>query len=141
MNKVLKSIIIIFELLILTICLVTSAQAALDSKGKDFFITFNANTQAGVGNPQLFISSEKLASGTVSIEGLNFVKSFTVQPNESVKIDIPDPVQRYLTDTVNKLAVRITSDQDVTVYGLNQAYHTTDGFLGLPIDVLGLDHN
>lgn len=115
--------------------------AALDSKGKDFFVTFNNNSAEILGNLQLYISSEEFATGTVSVPGFAFLEDFTVQPNESIRISVPKQAQQHPIDAVADLAVRITADKEVKVYGLNQRRFSTDGFLGLPVDVLGVDYS
>lgn len=116
-----------------------SAHAALDSKGTEFVLSFPKNYSKS-GKRSLFISSEIASSGTVSISGLNYSVPFSVAENSVVRIDLPLGVESMPVNTVSSLAVRVVADNEVTIYGLNQRRASTDAYLGLPIDVLGLEY-
>ena len=116
------------------------AYAGAGSTGKEFFFAFQPNTAAGTANLSLFVTGQQDTQGTVDIVGINFHASFTVQANKVTTVPIPSNAQ-YLTDNaVSKLAVHVVAQNDITIYGLNSVTYTTDGFLALPIDALGLEY-
>lgn len=145
------------------------AQEYPDSKGKDFMFTFLPNFHNDADNlpntPQarehrlyIFIGADAPANGTLT--------TYDQQGQlRSIPFQITDPSQLYVwsdfyapyellgfnqgsdLDYQNNqcefpvpLYVHVTSDVDVTVYALNQAQFTSDAFMVLPTDALGLDH-
>ena len=110
-----------------------------DSKGKDFWLMFDANYNNS-GTLTLFITSDVNTSGTVSIPGISFSAPFTVTANTVTSVVVPTSVSIHVNDVVDDLGIHVTSDAEVTVYGLNQIPFTTDAYLGLPTDVLGTDY-
>lgn len=131
--------------LILTLCtlsllaLQTARAEQPDSRGKDFWLMFNQNYS---GNPDLtlFIAGDTATVGTVEVAGIGFIEAFSVTPGVVTAVPIPSGAQLSVVDSVQDRGVHITSDDEVTVYGLNRIQYTTDAFLGLPTDILGTDH-
>jgi len=114
---------------------------AASSKGREFFLSFQPNLSTGANdNVALFISSEVNASGVVEIPGLSFSQSFETEPFQTLRVDLPSSARNLPANQVSNFGVRVTSNADVTVYGLNQYRFTTDAFLALPIDTLGSDY-
>src|SRR5690554_476349 len=113
--------------------------AAMDSRGTEFMFAFPPN-HSNTGNLSLFLSSEQDAAGTVEIAGLNFVLPFQISANEVMRIPLPSTAQHTAANSIRSLGVRVIANQEVTVYGLNQYQYTTDAFLALPVDVLGLEY-
>ncbi len=109
-----------------------------DSKGTDFWLMFNGN----ISTPTLtlFITSDVNTSGTVSVPGLAFSVPFNVVANSVTPVVIPTAVATHTSNVIDNKGIRVTSLQEVTVYGLNYAPFTTDAYLGLPTDVLGKDY-
>lgn len=125
-----------FAFLLLGLFTGTQALAQnLDSKGTDFWIMFNENTT--VQSFELFITGDVSTSGTVSVPGLGLLIPFTVTANAVTTVSLPATVMVSGSETTINRGVNITANDEVTVYGLNQAPFTTDAFLALPIDVLG----
>lgn len=118
----------------------TGAHAASDSAGTEFFIAFQPNTAAGTSNLSLFITGQQDTQGMVEIPGLNFSQAFTVQANRVTTVNLPSSAQSLGSNSIARLGVRVTAQSDVTVYGLNQRQYTTDAFLSLPSDILGLEY-
>lgn len=114
-------------------------QAAVDSRGTEFMFAFPPNYNNN-GNLSLFISSETDAQGTVDIAGLGFVESFSVVANTVTEITLPRGAQVTSANSVLERGIRIVSDEEISVYGLNQYRATTDAFLVLPVDTLGLEY-
>ena len=113
--------------------------AATDSKGTEHFFAILPN-YTNNPNLSLYITSEEDAQGTVQIAGLNFVKPFTVQANAVIKVDIPLATSNLPNNTKSQLGVKVISDREVTVYGINRIQASTDAFLSLPTDALGLKY-
>ncbi len=117
--------------------LVNVSHAHTDSKGKEFVVAFSKNLMPQ-GNRYVFVSSDKAASGTLSIQGLNHVQQFSLLPGEVKKLSLPIEVEAYGPDTISTKAIRVVANEEITIYGLNQVSRSTDAFLGLPLDTLGL---
>lgn len=113
--------------------------AAVDSRGQEFMFAFPQNYTGG--NLKVFITSEHNVQGTVSIASLNFFKEFNLEPNEITEIALPATAELRVSNKVEKKSVHIVSDQEITVYGLNEQQYTTDAFLALPTDALGLEYH
>ncbi|MCB0431146.1 MAG: HYR domain-containing protein [Flavobacteriales bacterium] len=118
----------------------TLSQAQLpDSKGNDFWLAFPRNYTAN--SPlQLFISSETASSGNVNIPGTGFSTSFTTTPGVTTTVSIPASNQVMTSNGVENKGIHVTSNNEVTIYGLNQISYTTDAYLGMPTDILGTDY-
>ncbi|MGR5422398.1 hypothetical protein [Vibrio sp. PNB22_4_1] len=126
-------------ILVALLLLPISAFAATDSRGKEFVVAFPKNYQSQ-GSRVLHISSQTEATGTVSVPGLSFVESFSLAANEVKKIVLPIQVESMARDAVSQRGIRIVADADVSVYGLSQQRYTTDAYLGLPVDSLGVNY-
>lgn len=145
------------------------AQDVPDSKGKEFIFTFLPNFHNDAENlpnsPQarehmvyIFIGADSAATGTLTTYDQS-------GQQRSIPFQITDPSQLYVWSDFYApyellgfnqgsdlnyqnnqcefpvmLYVQVTSDVDVTVYALNQAQFTSDAFMVLPTDALGLDH-
>ncbi len=118
----------------------TGAQAASDSAGTEFFVAFQPNTAGGVSNLSLFITGQQDTQGVIEIPGLNFSQAFTVQANKVTTVNLLSSAQSLGSNSIARLGVRVTAQNEVTVYGLNQRQYTTDAFLSLPADILGLEY-
>ena len=144
------------------------AQENFDSKGKDFWLTFLPNYHNNKFSSQtkkkfgdslyIFITSETTTIGKIEYtnnKNQNLTHNFTITNPEEVytfKVSFydielvgqndsgnEDPFQDQ-SQTVVKQAFHITSEDDITVYALNQAVTTSDAFLVLPTDVLGKNY-
>ena len=141
-----------------------------DSKGTDFWLTFipNYHNNASIlpENPALqlehqiyiYISSERPTRGSITLRNEQGVE--TVVP-----FSISDPTQMFefrtffmpyelrgwnnhgaidftnmQTEKVAQQSVHIVSDDEVSVYSLNQGDLTSDAFMCLPTDALGDDY-
>src|SRR5207244_3188233 len=115
----------------------------LGNQGTNFWLMFPQAYFDGFGTAiqRLFITSTVNTSGTVSIPsaGFNFTQNFTVQANTVLTVQLPF-VQVYESDMVQAKGIHVTSQQPVTVYGLNQRTATSDAFLGLPVNTLGTEY-
>lgn len=120
-----------------------------NSEGTEFWLCFMKNFRTG-GNDvqnrpaalrlQLFITSSYNAKVNIEIEEISYKTTIEVRANTVVPIQIPARAQLRALETAERLAVHITADTTIAVYGLNSRYQTTDTFLGLPISVLGTEY-
>lgn len=129
---------------------VASAQTiapGMNSEGRDFWLCFMKNFREAGKNDQagrqgglrlqLFVTSNHNATVRIQIEGVEYDQTITVKANTVVNVQIPSSAQLRGVESPERLAVHVTSDSVVGVYGLSSRYQTTDTFLGLPITVLG----
>ena len=117
----------------------TRSFAAADSKGTDFWLTFPGNYSTGT-TLTLFIAGDVATTGNVSIPGLSFSSNFSVTPGAVTSVIIPAGAELFASSTIGNNGIRVTSAQEVTVYGLNRQQFTTDAYLALPADVLGTQY-
>ena len=121
------------------VALTRPANAALpDSKGIDHWLAFPSNY--GAGELSLFITGDTATAGTVAIPGLAFSEPFTVTPGAVTTVTLPSGAQLSASDGVEDLGIHVTSDAEITVYGLNRIQFTTDAYLGLPSDILANEY-
>ena len=139
-----------------------AAQDIPDSKGREFWITFppnwHNNLTAQEDSLYIYIAADEPTRGQIEYfnrAGSRFVEDFV--------IDDPDEVYQFQimfegfelegfnrsgflnnansqNETVAAQRFHITAEDEVTVYGLNMARTTSDAFLALPQDVLGLSY-
>ena len=126
----------------ITLCFFISLniQAALDTRGTDFVFAFGPNFINPSNTVKLFITGEADAEGTVEVAGLNIVEAFSVKANQVTEVILPAAVQVQANNQITDLGVRVTTDHEVTIYGLNSRSSSSDAFTALPNDVLGLEY-
>lgn len=116
--------------------------------GKDFWLCFMRNhTDSPTPdektrlNLELFITSDYNSEVTIEIKGLNFKETVSI-PKGTVRNIKINPLAQITTSEIimEGMAVHVSSDNPVNVYGLNRRKLTTDTFLGLPIDVIGTEY-
>jgi len=117
---------------------VVSAQPGPDNKGTEFMVAFMENFSGG--NLRLFITGDTATSGTVEVPGLSFSTPFTVTPGAVTSVNLPIAAMTSGSDVTSAKGIRVTANDEVVVYGLNQRVASTDAFLGLPVDILGTDY-
>ncbi len=116
------------------------------NKGTDFWLAFQPNDE---GTPTLTLSlaSDVATSGRVTIVSPPFNQAFTTTPGLVTTVAIPSNVVPIgataiaaANHTISNRAIRVTADAPVSVLGLNRQTVSTDGFLGLPANVLGKEY-
>lgn len=117
-----------------------------NSEGTEFWMCFMNNFRDQADNTraraqglklQLFITSSYDAKVTIEIDGIGYKNTIDVRANTVIPIQLPGRAELSQTETPERLAVHITADTAIAVYGLNSRYQTTDTFMGLPITALG----
>jgi hypothetical protein len=139
-----------------------------DSKGKDFWLTFLPNYHVNINSTDprskfgdslyIFIAATEPTSGTITYKD-RFGRVYTQT------VSIPNPKNIFVFRIAHKdfellgqnnsgeegnglddagrvasAAFHVETDQDVTVYALNQAFWSSDAFLILPTDAIGEDY-
>lgn len=126
------------------------APSGMSSEGREFWLCFMKNFREAGKNDQagrqgglrlqLFITSSYDAKVRVQIEGIDYDNTITVKANTVVNMQIPAMAQLRSAETAERLAIHVTSDVDIGVYGLSSRFQTTDTYLGLPVTVLGTEY-
>ncbi|XP_078685483.1 IgGFc-binding protein-like [Branchiostoma floridae x Branchiostoma belcheri] len=113
-----------------------------DNKGKEFMFGFLQNFD---DTPKLEVfvttSSATPVEVTISAPGVNFfhqLDSHDISPVFQI-VDVPAELQLFASEKARK-GISISAESEVIVYGVNKYRATTDGFLALPVDVLGTDY-
>ncbi|MCL2168376.1 MAG: IgGFc-binding protein, partial [Lentimicrobiaceae bacterium] len=146
-------------LLLLTILL--SSIYSLDAQttgGKDFWLTFGKNwlDGTGSGNPNIspvvprirIVSNDFLTEGDIVFTHLPLsspdrVIHFVIPAKEVFEIALNDNQRdaSYLTsEGLSDLSIKITCDNPVSVYALNQCLKSADATNILPVPTLGTDY-
>ncbi|XP_034302509.2 IgGFc-binding protein-like [Magallana gigas] len=119
-----------------------------DNAGKDFIIGFMeaSRTQGRASQIPLkvFITTSNLGIVSVSISAplakdIYSGENITVSKGVVREVTLPKSLRVHGTGRFHK-AVHIISSDEIVVFGINEAHHSTDGFLGIPIDVLGTQY-
>lgn len=120
-----------------------------DNMGKSFVLGFMEASVAQTGNPsklpiKLFITTSSPVSVKVSITAplaktLYRGENITVKRGAVMEVTLPKTL-RNLGAVRSNNAVFIASSDEIAVFGINEAHQSTDGFLGLPVDVLGMQY-
>ncbi|WP_243075695.1 PKD domain-containing protein [Microbacterium sp. SS28] len=127
---------------VLDLAVATDAAASeLTSVGREFWLAFDANyTPAGF--LAFFVSGAEGTGGVVEVPGLGFATDFTVPAAGIVRVDVPIEARLGMgsdasSPRVEALAVHVSADDDISLYGLNRIQFSTDAFMALPVPALG----
>lgn len=118
-------------------------------EGREFWLCFLKNfkdddrklSKSNELQLEFFITSDKDANVVIEIKSIGYRNTLFVQGGtiKNVKIDTRAQVRSF--DNIEEAqGIHITSDNPITVYGLNRRYQTTDTYLGLPVEVLGTEY-
>ncbi len=135
------------------------------SRGKDFYLCFPPNFHEQVNRDSantrdslyIYITCDKVASGTITYRNRRaerFTQSFTItDPRQFFIFGVSyDDIElegfnsggsrttSIQNETPAPQTFRIQSNEDVTVYALNQARFTSDAMLVLPVPALGREY-
>jgi hypothetical protein len=117
-----------------------SSWAAIGSQGTEFWLAFPQSDGISSSNQELFITSVTSTSGSVQIPGIGFSTSFSVSAGGTASIILPNAVDDTDSDGVSPLGIHVTSQNPVAVYGFNAETDSSDGYLGLPVNALGIQY-
>lgn len=115
--------------------------------GREFWLCFMRNYNTGEKSTsaselylELFITCDYEAKVEIEIPGLGYRTSVIVKSKEVKEIRLPSEAEIRSNQTIEKLSVHITSDNPISVYGLNRRFQTTDTYLAFPMEVLGTEY-
>ena len=113
-----------------------------DSLGTEFWVAFEPNFPADGVVKSLFFSSSSTADVTVTVDipGMAWTQNCTVKPGEMATIDVPKGAFASSSDGISNVGIHVTSDQEIALYGMNRAPSSSDGFTGIPVDMLGTSY-
>ncbi|TNE34892.1 hypothetical protein EP342_02295, partial [bacterium] len=119
-------------------------------EGTEFWLCFMRNhNDADPKNPnavspldlKLFLTSDFDANVTIEIKSIRYKESIFVKAGTVKAIQISPLAQVTSSEIIESgRGVHITSDVNISVYGLNRRKLTTDTFMGLPVNVLGKEY-
>lgn len=126
------------------LCFGFSAQAQVTTEGKEFWVGFMPNADDG-GSPQssleIFVTSKTVANVQIFIYTDNRTLNFTVNPGtthrEIISIANSNPYAAVTSGTAEKKAIRVTSDENISVYAFNNRSASADATIVLPLNTLG----
>ncbi|XP_035667495.1 neurogenic locus notch homolog protein 1-like isoform X2 [Branchiostoma floridae] len=110
-----------------------------DNRGTEFVVGFLQNH--GFSELELFITSASTepANVTITAPGASYTQQLVVTDAAVQVVTLPRSVMLTGHERAQK-GVLVTADREIILYGVNKERHTTDGFLGLPVDVLGREY-
>ncbi|XP_078612213.1 uncharacterized protein LOC144882380 isoform X2 [Branchiostoma floridae x Branchiostoma japonicum] len=110
-----------------------------DNRGTEFVVGFLQNH--GFSELELFITSASIepANVTITAPGASYTQQLVVTDAAVQVVTLPRSVMLTGHERAQK-GVLVTADREIILYGVNKERHTTDGFLGLPVDVLGREY-
>ncbi|MBD1207295.1 MAG: IgGFc-binding protein [Ignavibacteria bacterium] len=123
------------------------------SEGRDFWVCFQKNDNESKRDPrtgklpqlnqlflELFITSNEDTRVRIEIDGLLFKQESRIRGGTVLQVRIDTAAQVRSSEVPERLAVHITSEKPVSVYGLSHRFQTTDSFMGLPVEALGTEY-
>ncbi|XP_066266323.1 uncharacterized protein [Branchiostoma lanceolatum] len=111
-----------------------------DYRGTEFIVGFPENNGPDDANPQLFVvGMTKTTNVTVQSRSADFYQRVTVEAGTVQAIAIPKryEIQGYALDA---FGLKVTSDEEIALYGLYSKTSAADGFLAYPLDTLGTEY-
>lgn len=114
------------------------SQNLIDNKGTEFWLMFNENLSAG--DLKLFIASEVATTANIEALGTNFSESISIEPGMITTVDLPSSAMVTVDNGIADKGIHITASTEIAVYGLNQVSNTSDAYMALPVDALGMEY-
>lgn len=113
------------------------AQNSSSNKGTEFWVGFMAHSSSSAGM-YLYITSDSSTSGTVSIPGQNWSKSFTVTANNMTLVQVPTNLAYVdCSDCIRDQGIKVVSDKKIIVYSHIYYQYRSDATLVLPTNTTG----
>ncbi|MBI1308059.1 MAG: PKD domain-containing protein [Bacteroidetes bacterium] len=120
----------------------TSVSAQNSSnKGTDFWIGFPAHGDGSNAGMYFYITSDSSTSGTVSVPGQSWSKSFTVTANQMTLVNIPASVAYVsCTDCIQSKGIHVVSQKKIVMYSHIYYQYRSDATLVLPTAACGKEY-
>jgi hypothetical protein len=115
----------------------------MNPEGQEFWLCFMQNYKSDESDKsalllELFITSEFNTKVNIEIKALNYYQTFKLEAKTVHNVKLPYLAEIKSSEVIEPgMAVHITADNPISVYGLNRRHQTTDTYLGLPTKVLG----
>ncbi|PIK59661.1 hemagglutinin/hemolysin-related protein [Apostichopus japonicus] len=118
------------------------------TRGRHFVLAFTGNHVSNYDVTELSLIvvafSDQLTTVTISsrylINQLPYEKTFEIAARGSLRATLPSELLLGMSSERSNRVIAVDADSDVSIYGLNYAPFTTDAFLGIPVDNLGVSH-
>lgn len=114
------------------------------NRGTDFWLTFPGNYAPDKDNPvQLSLCIVGPVQTTVKVEipGLGHSQTVIIPADGEITLVLPKEAELgNANDLIEKKGIHVTATAQVAVFGLNKVRWTSDGYLGLPSDVVGRNY-
>ena len=120
----------------------------IDSRGREFWLSFMANNGSGQGvsDLRLYLSAQRPTTAVITWHYTGETLTVPIPTaNETYEVDISGAftggveMDDVFWDRANEIvpkALHVRADDEITVVGLNYRTYSCDAFLGLPADVL-----
>lgn len=125
----------------------TKPQQVKSLVGNEYWLCFEKNhvfvPQSSTSSRidlELFIASDEDALVNIEIDGIGFKQQIQVPAGTMKNLKIPASAIVMNNQEPERLAVHLTSNKPVFVYGLNHLSSSTDSYLGIPTDYLGTEY-
>ena len=106
--------------------------------GTNFWTAFGINAETPEDD-YIDLSGNTATQATVAVPGSSFSQTVSVTPGHVTAVDVTG-ADLSQTDGVQDLGVHVTAGAPVSVYGLEDAPESTDGFTALPTTAIGTDY-
>lgn len=119
----------------------SSAQGTIPSIGVDFWYGYMHNSASTNEELRLFITSQVATTGTVDIPLQGWNTTFSVAPNITTTIIIPNNVGETAgSDIIETKGIHVTTADSVSLFAINFANYSADASKILPKQSLGTDY-
>lgn len=119
----------------------SNAQGTIPSIGVDFWYGYMHNSATSDEELRLFITSQVATTGTVDIPLQGWNTTFSVAPNITTTIIIPNLVGETTgSDIIETKGIHVTTADSVSLFAINFAAYSADASKILPKKSLGTDY-
>lgn len=145
-KRTLLSVIFISIFYTINFLALQAQEKIIDNQGRDFWVTFMESLGGDETPPQLFLyaKSEIKANIKVSSGDGSYSKNYKItDQSQTLKIEIPPLLELNAEESgtiTDQKALHITSDADIVLSAVTIRLYSSDAFLCLPHDALGLDY-
>ncbi|MFT6245673.1 MAG: gliding motility-associated-like protein [Crocinitomicaceae bacterium] len=125
----------------LSLSFFSNAQNTIPTVGTDFWMGYMNNSGSSNAELRLFVTGQTACTGTVELPLVGWTANFTVIPNATTTIIIPNIVAEHTSnDVVDNKGVHITTTDTVSVFAINFATFSADASKILPKVALGTNY-
>lgn len=111
------------------------------NKGKDFWLGFMNHRNGTSAGMFLYITSDSTTSGTVSIPGQGWSKTFNVTANQMTLVQIPTSTAYVsCSDCIEDKGIHVTADDPIVIYSHIYHQYCSDATLVLPTQTTGKEY-